>query len=136
MSNFFRLFSGVQLILKTQLKYLQKPKVYPKYQGKIYRNEFKNEEEEILTEIKFETKKSKEETEMKKEYEESKIQVEENFINQEHVIEKNSEKAENFEVEKKEKNFEETEKEENFEKIQIEQKVPSNSISRLLNFSR
>eukprot|EP01080_Neovahlkampfia_damariscottae_P009662 gene9662-1869_t len=120
MSNLFRFLAGVQLIAKTQLKYYQKPKVYPKYQGKIYHNEFK-QEEETISEIKFEK-------DITENFEEkiNKKTTEEQEENKEEKLNKEMEniESEQLNVEEKTSN----------EYIQIERKVPSNSVSRLLNF--
>jgi hypothetical protein len=129
MSNFFRVLSGVQLIAKAQLKHYNKPKIYPTFQGKIYHNQFQKE-------LQIETTK------------ENKIEIIQTIpIIKENVnVEPQKNQTPNQETIHVEKNFqvptiEPEEKEEKKEEVEnkfnkIERKVPSNSMSRLMNFSR
>jgi hypothetical protein len=129
MSNFFRVLSGVQLIAKAQLKHYNKPKIYPSFQGKIYHNQFQKE-------LQIET--TKEFTK------ENKIEIIQTIpIIKENVnVEPKKNQTPNQETIHVEKNFQvpeekEEKKEEEENKFnKIERKVPSNSMSRLMNFSR
>jgi hypothetical protein len=132
MSNFFRVLSGVQLIAKAQLKHYNKPKIYPTFQGKIFHNQFQKELKLIESPNEF---KKTEGTQIMHEKEEI-LNVEPKIKEtRQEEYQKNEIEPKEMEVEKKIIQ-EEIESMEDKKLNQIERKVPSNPMTRLMNFSR